>query len=294
MRVTETIIYQRTAERASTALNRVARAQGELSSGLRVQSPGDDPQAASMLVRHRLDEARITAIKDGAQRAIDELNTADSALESLKTSLARAQVLATQFGNDTYSASNRASAAEEIDGLYKQAVGDLNTRFGDRYLFGGFKDRQPPFSDTGDYLGDTGIRQVEVAPGVYDDASVRADIMAKGVGGGVDILQALQDLSQALQADDGNAIRATIGSFSTGLNQISTARSRVGASVNIYTSSVNTSTVQINDEKRIIGELGDADILDASSRLSLAQYALNATLTTASKILDFSLVNLLK
>ncbi len=294
MRVTETMIYQRTAERASSALDRVSRAQNELSSGLRVQSPGDDPQAASMLVRHRLDMSRITAVKNGAQRAIDELNTADSALENLKTSMARAQVLATQFGNDTYSASNRAAAAEEVNGLFKQVLGDLNTRFGDRYLFGGFKDRQPPFSDTGDYRGDTGIRQVEVAPGVYDDASVRADIMAKGVGGGVDILQALQDLSQALQDNNGDGIRASIGTLNAGLNQISTARSRVGASVNIYTSSVDTCVVQINDEKRIIGQLGDADILETSSRLSLAQYALNATLTTAAKILDFSLVNLLK
>jgi flagellar hook-associated protein 3 FlgL len=294
MRVTETMIYQRTADRASLALSTVARAQGEVSSGLRVQSPGDDPQAASMLVRHRFDKAHTTAIQSGAQRAIDELNTADSALESAKTSLARAQVLATQFGNDTYSASNRASAAEEVDGLFKQVVADLNTRFGDRYLFGGFQDHQEPFSTTGTYLGDTGVRQVEVAPGVYDDASVRADVMAKGVGGGVDILEALQDLSEALRANDGDAIRATIGSLNTGLDQVSSARSRVGASVNIYTSTVNTCTSQITDAKRIIGELGDADILDASSRLSLAQYALNATLTTAAKILDFSLVNLLK
>lgn len=294
MRVTETMIFQRTADRANSALVNVARAQGELSSGLRVQSPGDDPQAAGMLVRHRFDKTRITAIQSGAQRAIDELNAADSALESLKTSLARAQVLATQFGNDTYSAGDRASAAEEIKGLFKQVVGDLNTRFGDRYLFGGFKDSQPPFNGMGDYQGDTGVRQVEVAPGVYDDASVRADMMAKGVGGGVDILQTLQDLSQALQASDGDAIRAAIGTLGTGLSQVSTARSRVGTSVNIFTSTVNSCALQINDKKKVISELGDADVLESSTKLSLAQYALNATLTSAAKILDFSLVNLLK
>jgi flagellar hook-associated protein 3 FlgL len=252
MRVTETMIFQRTADRANNALTNVGRTQAELSSGLRVQSPGDDPQAAGMLVRHRFDKERITAIQNGAQRAIDELNAGDSALESLKTSLARAQVLATQFGNDTYSASDRESAAEEINGLLKQAVGDLNTRFGDRYLFGGYKDNQPPFSVTGDYLGDTGVRQVEVAPGVYDDASVRADIMIKGVGGGVDIMQALKDLSTALKDNDGDGIRATIGTLDKGLNQVSTARSRVGTSVNIFTSTVNTCTLQISDKKKVI------------------------------------------
>jgi flagellar hook-associated protein 3 FlgL len=294
VRVTETMIFQRTADRANGALANVARAQSELSTGLRVQSPGDDPQAAGMLVRHRFDKSRITAIQSGAQRAIDELNAADSALEGVKTSLARAQVLSTQFGNDTYSASDRASAAQEIDGLFKQVVGDLNTRFGDRYLFGGFKDNNPPFDGTGAYQGDAGIRQVEVAPGVYDDASFRADEMAKGVGGGVDILGTLQNLSTALRSNDGEAIRASISALETGLNQVSSARSRVGTSVNIFTSTVSACSLQIIDKKKVISELGDADALEASSNLSLAQYALNATLSATAKTLDFSLVNLLK
>jgi flagellin-like hook-associated protein FlgL len=57
---------------------------------------------------------------------------------------------------------------------------------------------------------------------------------------------------------------------------------------------VNTCVAQITDEKKVIGELGDADVMDASTRLALAQYALNATLTAASQTLNFSLVNLLK
>ena len=294
MRVTETMIFQRTTDRANAALANVAKAQSEISTGLRVVSPGDDPQAAGMLVRHRFDEARITSIQSGAQRAIDELNSADSSLEDVKTSLARAQVLATQYGNDTYSASDRASAAAEVDGLYKQVVGALNTRFGDRYLFGGYKDSQPPFNIDGTYNGDSGIRQVEVAAGVYNDAAVRADVMAKGVGGGVDILKTLQDLSTALRANDGDGIRNSITNVETGLNQVSAARSQVGTSVNIFTSTVNACSLQIIDKKKVISELGDADTMDASSKLSLAQYALNATLTAASKTLTFSLVDLLK
>ena len=293
MRVTEAMIYQQTVERANAALAKVAKAQGEVSSGLRVQAPGDDPQAAGMLVRHKFDQAQSTAIQSGAQSAADELNAADTALGTVNTALARAQVLATQFGNDTYTADDRAQAAVEVDGLFKQAVASLNTRFGDRYILGGYSDSQPPFADNGTYQGDTGVRQVEVAPGVYEDASVRADIMAKGVGGGVDILQTLTDLSAALRANDSDAIRASITSLQTGSNQVSAAQSQVGTSVNIFTSAVNTCTAQVTDEKKVIGELGDADVMDASTQLSLAQYALNATLTAASQTLNFSLVNLL-
>jgi flagellar hook-associated protein 3 FlgL len=264
VRVTEAMIYQQTIDRANAALSRVGKAQGEISSGLRVQAPGDDPQAAGLLVRHKFDEAQTTAIQNGAQSAADELNAADSALGSVSTVLARAQVLAS-----------------------------LNTRFGDRYIFGGYVDHQAPFADDGTYQGDTGVRQVEVAPGVYEDASIRADVTVKGVGGGVDILQALTDLSAALRSNDADAIRASITSMQTGNNQVSAAQSQAGTSVNIFTSTVNTCAAQITDEKKVIGELGDADVMDASTRLSLAQYALNATLTAASQTLQFSLVNLL-
>ena len=258
-----------------------------------MQSPGDDPQAAAMLVRQRFNQAQITAIQNGTQSATDELNAADSALDGLNTVLARAQVLATQFGNDTYTETDRDAAASEIDGLIKQGMANLNTRFGSRYIFGGNKDSQAPFDDNGVYRGDSGVRQVEVAPGVYEDASVRADIMAVGTGGGVDILQTMKDLSTALRANDGDAIRTNIGNLTTACNQVSTARSQVGTSVNIFTSATNACAAQVSDAKRVIGELGDADVMDASSRLSLAQYALNATLTAAAKTLNISLIDLL-
>jgi flagellar hook-associated protein 3 FlgL len=293
MRVTETMIYQQSIERANAALVKVGKAQSQLSSGLRVQAPGDDPQAAGLLVRHKFDQTQIAAIQNGAQSAANELNTADSALGSVSTALARAQVLATQLGNDTYSANDRAAAATEIDGLFKQVVGSLNTRLGDRYIFGGYVDNQPPFTAAGAYQGDAGMRQVEVAPGVYEDASVRADVTAKGVGGGVDILQTLTDLSSALRANDGAAIRGSIASLQTGSDQISTAQSQAGTSVNIFTSAVSTCTQQNTDETKIISQLGDADVMDASTQLSLAQYALNATLTAASQTLNLSLVSLL-
>jgi flagellar hook-associated protein 3 FlgL len=293
MRVTETSIYQQTIDRANAALVSVAKAQGQLSSGLRVVQPGDDPQAAGLLVRNKFDQTQITAIQNGAQSAANELNTAGSALGDISTALARAQELATQLGSDTYNADDRAAAATEVDGLFKQVVGSLNTRLGDRYVFGGYVDNQPPFTAAGAYQGDTGVRQVEVAPGVYEDASVRADVAAKGVGGGVDILQTLTDLSSALRANDGDAIRASVTSLQTGSDQISEAQSQTGTSVNIFTSAVSTCTQQNTDETKIISQLGDADVMDASTKLSLAQYALNATLAAASQTLNLSLVSLL-
>jgi flagellin-like hook-associated protein FlgL len=45
------------------------------------------------------------------------------------------------------------------------------------------------------------------------------------------------------------------------------------------------------DETIKIGRLMDADILDASTKLASAQYALNATLSATAKTLSMSLVD---
>jgi hypothetical protein len=64
-----------------------------------------------------------------------------------------------------------------------------------------------------------------------------------------------------------------VTSLQTGSNQVSAAQSQAGTSVNIFTSAVSTCTQQNTDETKIISQLGDADVMDASTRLSLAQYA---------------------
>ena len=152
----------------------------------------------------------MNAINQNASRAGDEVDAADSALQSLSDVLARARELAVQMGNDSYSAADRAGAATEIDGLVQQAVTLMNTNVNGRYIFGGNQDQTAPFDTAGNYNGDTAVRQVEVAPGVLEDSSVRADVAVKGVGGGVDLFATLQSLSTALRTNNGDAIRGSL------------------------------------------------------------------------------------
>src|SRR5664279_244132 len=140
MRVTEKMIFENSIAQTATSRQNLEVAQNEVASGMRVLHPGDDPVAAALSVGHTVDKARFTAVGLSAQRAADELNAADTALDSITTAANRAQVIATQFGNDSYSATDRATAAVEVDGLFKGAVSLLNTTYGGRYIFGGYKD----------------------------------------------------------------------------------------------------------------------------------------------------------
>jgi len=291
MRVTEKMIFENSVAQTATSRLNLETAQNEVSSGTRVQHPGDDPVAAALSVGHAVDKARFKAVGQDAQRAADELNAADTALEGLSTVTSRAMEIATQFGNDTYSATDRATAAVEVNGLFDQAVSLLNTTYGGRYVFGGYKDNTPPFQADGTYVGDDKIRTVEVAPGLYQTASLDANNIVKGASGGADLMKTLGDLSTALKSNDGVGIRTALDTVNQCVTQIAAGRTQAGMAVDAFQSAVSTANSAVSDETVKIGKLLDADIIDASTRLASAQYALNATLTAAAKTLNMSLVD---
>ena len=291
MRVTEKMIFENSIAQTQRSRENLDKAQIEVATGTRVQHPGDDPVAAALSVGHTVDKARFKSVGQSAQRAADELNAADTALDGITTVANRALVIATQFGNDTYNAADRATAGVEVDGLFKEAISSLNTTYGGRYIFGGFKDNATPFVANGSFVGDEKTRTVEVAPGLYQAASLDANAIVKGANGGVDLLQTMSDLSTAMKANDGSGIRSQLDKLNAAIAQLAAGRTQAGMAQDAFQSAVTTAQTAASDETIKIGKLLDADILDASTRLASAQYALNATLTAAAKTLSMSLAD---
>jgi len=291
MRVIEKMIFESSIAQTQRSRESLDQAQSEVASGTRVQHPGDDPVAAALSIGHAVDKARFTAVGDSAQKAVDELNAADTALSGITTVADRAAVIATQFGNDSYSATDRAAASVEVDGLVKETISLLNTTYGGRYIFGGYKDNAAPFDPSGNYAGDDNIRTVEVAPGLYQPSSLDANAIVKCANGGVDLLQTLSDLSKSLQTNDANGVRAGLDNVNTAINQLAAGRTQAGMAQDAFQTAVTTAQTAASDETVKIGKLLDADILDASTRLASAQYALNATLTASAKTLGMSLAD---
>jgi flagellin-like hook-associated protein FlgL len=135
------------------------------------------------------------------------------------------------------------------------------------------------------------MRSVEVAPGLYQTSSLDANTIVKGGSTGVDFLKTLSDLSTALANNDGDAIRSSIGNINTAIDQINVGRTQAGMGVDAFQAAVSTADAAVSDETSRMGKLMDADIIDATTRLTSAQYALNATLTAAAKTMNMSLVD---
>jgi flagellar hook-associated protein 3 FlgL len=291
MRITDQQIYALANTNIQTARQEQAIAQGQVSSGKAVVHPWDDAGNAGLVAVQANQIERQGALASVAGRASDELTAADGAMDQVTTTLTRAHELAVQLANDTYNASDRANGAVEVQQLFAAVVSQLNVKAGDRYVFGGMRDGAPPFTAAGAYVGDANVRQVEIAPGLMQDASIRADQAFKGSGGGIDVLTELTTLQTALSTNNAVGIRAAVQSLGDGITQVSNFRARAGGMQNVFDVAQASAQQFGNSATDSKSKLEDADFFAASTRLAAAQTGLQATLSAAAQSFKLSLLD---
>ncbi|HEY0714731.1 MAG TPA: flagellin, partial [Polyangia bacterium] len=199
--------------------------------------------------------------------------------------------LAMQMANDSYGAADRSVTAEEVRALFRDSIGLLNTRVGNRYVFSGFQDDAPAFDENGVYQGDAGVRQVEAFNGVMQTVSLRGDVVATGANGGPDWLGTLRALETAMTSNDVDGIRATLDQLDDGIEHLSTNRALMGAASNTLNVATVTARENVDNEKANISRLSEADIFESATKLALAQRALEAALTASARSFDLTLLN---
>ena len=291
MRVSDQALFNLANQRIMRARSDETQAGDQVSSGKRIAHPWDAAGDAGMAVRHQQESGRQDGIFNASAKASDELRVVDGAMDQVTTSLTRAKELAVQLANDTYNANDRLAGAAEVKQLLSAVVSQLNLRFGERYVFGGMQDAAPPFDATGNYLGDGNVRKVEIAPGVLQDASARADVALKGAGGGTDVLQSLQDFVTALSTNDANNIRTAVGTLDDSIIQVSRERSRVGAMMNVFDVASTMAKQNRDAASDAQGRLEDVDIFEASTRFAATQRALEASMSAASQQFKLTLLD---
>jgi flagellar hook-associated protein 3 FlgL len=294
MRVTNRMTFDQAQAQMMAARDRAMQAQQQVTTGMRVDHPGDDPAAAGVMVSQGIAIQRLDTIDKTTSSAQGEVQTADGALQNVSTLLARAQQLAVQLGSDTYSAAERSAGANEINSISSQIAQLMNTQVAGRYIFGGTKDNAPPFDASGNYLGDQGVRQIEIAPGLLQASSIRADVALKGAGGGVDVFGALSAMSTALANNDGAGIRSAIGGLNTSTDQVAAALTSTGGILSAFDSAQQIGSVAKDSAQKVLSAQSEADIFEATSNLTLAQQSLQASLAVTAQSFGVTLLNYLK
>lgn len=145
MRTTPLSASRTTILNLRAAAAKIAKASQEVSSGLRVTKPSDDPSAAAGIVRARAELTTIARFRENLESLRAELRAVDGSIFQATAALERAAQLAAKGASDVNDAAERELIAAEVEGIYRHIAGIANTVHGGRYVFGGSTDDRPPF-----------------------------------------------------------------------------------------------------------------------------------------------------
>ena len=148
--------------------SRMSKTQMQLSTGLRITTPSDDPVGSVRVVDLKGAIGRVELYQANSERASSRLEEEEGVLTGVTNLLQRVHTLAVQ-GNNTavLSAQETGAIADEVRLLVDELEGLANSRdaSGD-YIFAGYKSGTKPFArtaaDTYTYSGDQGQRQLQI------------------------------------------------------------------------------------------------------------------------------------
>jgi flagellin-like hook-associated protein FlgL len=123
------------------------RAQAQLTTGLRILRPSDDPAGAARSIQLERGLSEVARFQRTAAAGRDGVEGAASSLVDGSTLLSEARELVLQGMNGTLSAEDRRALAEEVDLIRSQMLELANRELSGRYLFGGIESDRPPFEE---------------------------------------------------------------------------------------------------------------------------------------------------
>jgi flagellar hook-associated protein 3 FlgL len=270
----------------------------EISSGQSVLEPSDDPAAAASLVQN----ANQTAEADQYLRSIGsvqgEMQSAESTLNSVVTSLQQAISLGVEGANGTLNSSDRAAVAVEVQGIQSQLLSLANLTYQGNYVFSGTATQTPPYvldpsSSSGvTYQGNTGVNSITVGENYTLHANVPGSQLFSDPGNSV--FQAIQDLITGLESNNTDAISSAVSEVSNASAYVSAQSvfySNALSQLNSQQTYLNTETTQLAQEQNT---LGAADLPSVISNLESEQVSQEATLESISQTTQTNLFTYLR
>jgi flagellar hook-associated protein 3 FlgL len=313
MRITNNMVSDRVISDLQAQYSQLANTQLQVSTGRRVNNPSEDPTAYSQERLRNSQLAGIQSSQTSVNSAQTWLNQSESSLGNLNDVIARAKDLATAAANGSYSATDRANAANEVDQLIKAAKDAMNAKVGNDYIFSGTRTDTAPYGTaTGDaYQGDANaiLRSggdavtLQANPSFTDAAGnngplTGAALLGNGsASGDGKILDTLTQLAAHLRggtAADTAAIGTTdLRALETNRVAVTSATQAIGAMGNRATAALSRLQDMEDNAKNSIDDLTGVDMARALTDYSTQSAAYQAALKVGAQIIQPSLLQFL-
>lgn len=321
LRVTQSMMNTQLLRNISNNLSRMNTLQNQLSTGMKINKPSDDPVGITFALRYRSElDANDQYVKNVGS-ALSQLEYLDTNIGQAGDILQRARELLVKGANGALEQTSMDAIKVEIAQLYNQMIEIGNSQFNGKQMFNGELTGEKPYPTTGldqaaDPLADppilkafhtstdAGAINYELSAGMklkvnisgnevfgdsLDPAASQADIEASD-----NVFVLLQRAYDMLEAGDQEGISNILGQFDTRMDKMLTKRAEVGARINrveiiedrLKDIDLNLQTVQAKTE--------DADIAEVITNLKTEENVYQASLSVGAQLIRPSLVDFLR
>lgn len=331
MRISTQLMYQQTMGNVMDSQSSWLRAGESLSTGKKINTPSDDPIAASqsVVISQAQSQSRQYALARNFATQRESLE--DSILQQVVTTVQSAMEKVVYAGNGTLSDPDRQSLAADLQGIRDQLLNLANSTDGNgRYIFAGYKTDKPPFvvdKDKPDegrivyqggdeavkqnvdagremVVGHTGERIFMTLPGIVVSEPIDEITGAPGVSE-ANVFNTFDEVIASLKepvinSADPNAARvalvAAVDKANRGLNNSLNNILVVHAQVGVQLKELENLDL-LGSERNLSlnlqkSKLEDVDWNEAISSYKLKMYALNAAYQTFTDMKGLSLFSL--
>jgi flagellar hook-associated protein 3 FlgL len=282
---------QQFVDNLNTVTERMARAQQEVSSGLKVSQVSDAPDSISLLLQAHANLSSTEQTLSNLGRVKTEVDAGEKALENAVNLFEQARTLGAQGATDTQTAASRATIAQQLDSIVQEMVGLTGTNVEGRYIFSGDTDQQAPYTynaalvnPVSAYLGAASTRLVQHPNGTTFSVALTAQQIFDSANPANNVFTAIENLSAALTANNDPAIQAAVSALPAVGDYLNSQLASYGAIQNKVaraTSLGQTLQIQMRTE---VGNLQDADITQAILEMTQAQTQEQAALQSRARL----------
>ncbi|MHB9130813.1 MAG: flagellar hook-associated protein FlgL [Armatimonadota bacterium] len=298
MRVPNSIMVRDVTSRLSQVSEKLSRLQVEVSSGLRIQRPSDDPNGALRATSLRSDLAQFGQYKMATTDSTSWLKSEDVSLGQLQGLIRQVRTHALEASNPQGSESLSAIAAQ-VDTLNVNLVQVANSSDGTRYLFAGYKTTTVPFSAAPGpavtYAGDSGARIETIGPGLTLQINHTGDqVFHTGVAGENDLFQTVSTLSDAIRTNNRTQITTALNELDAHMARVTSTRAETGVrlqQINLSQDRLDQNTLTLTN---LLTNTEGSDLTEALVHLKEQENIFQAATYVASSLAKGGLLNWLR
>jgi flagellar hook-associated protein 3 FlgL len=285
--------------------NRMTKTQAELTSGIRISKPSDDPTAVGDVLQLESDIGRATQVASNLNGVKSEVDTASGVVQNAVSLLDQARSLAAQGASTTISPTDRTAMAAQAEQILNTLIDDSRATFDGQYLFSGDNSSQPAYSVN--LANPNGVNRLVTAPAtrLIQDSSGQTFAVAKTAQDLFDhrnpddslaadnVFAAVNSLRVALANNDQAGAVAAASAIQTAQDYLNQQGAFYGAVQNRITNALDVAQkFQLQSQTALSNER-DTDVAKAATELTQEQLSQQAAMQAQASMPRNSLFDIL-